>query len=126
MAEHRETVQLMAVQDYLKSVYNHPTAQQVFEAVRKEVPNITLATVYRNLDKLARSGQALKLEVNGEFRFDGHPELHQHCVCSKCGLVMDFDNPKISENAMKNFNSRKFRATSVSIKFLGLCEKCKR
>ncbi|MFH1448666.1 MAG: transcriptional repressor [Candidatus Micrarchaeota archaeon] len=124
MTEERETIQMIKIREYLKGVRIHPSAENVYEAVKKEIPSITLATVYRNLNKLSRNGDVLKLEVNGEYRFDGDVGMHQHCVCKSCGKIIDISNERISKNAMKNFNYEEFTATSVSIMFRGLCDKC--
>ena len=116
---------LQKIMDYLESVKTHPNAETVFNAVKKEIPSITLATVYRNLNKLAKHGEILRLEINGEFRFDADIGLHQHGICRNCKNMFDFFNEKISKNALKNLNSEEFEADSVSIKFHGLCKKCK-
>ena len=120
----RNTIQMQKIFDYLKSVKTHPTAETIFNAVKKDIPSITLATVYRNLNKLSETGKILKLEINGEFRFDADTCFHQHVICKKCGKVRDFFNEKISKNALKNFNLVDFDADSVSIKFYGSCKHC--
>ncbi len=120
----RNTIQMQKILDYLNSVKTHPNAETIFNAVKKDVPSITLATIYRNLNKLAELGKILKLEINGEFRFDADTCFHQHVICKNCGEVKDFFNEKISKNALKNFNLAEFNADSVSIKFYGVCKKC--
>ncbi len=124
MPGQRDTIQLAKIMDYLKSVKTHPNAEEVYLAVRKEVPSITLATVYRNLDKLYRKGLANRLEVDREFRFDGQTEGHQHCVCRECGKVLDSFDDRIPKNALKNFRKKGFRADTMEVTYKGVCVEC--
>ena len=124
MTNTRMTSQRIKILEYLKSVKTHPNAEDVYEHVKKDLPSITLATVYRNLNLLAEQGELLKLEINNEFRFDADMCYHQHCVCRKCGKIVDVFNKKISEYALKNFESKEFKASCVTVIFKGLCKKC--
>jgi Fur family transcriptional regulator, peroxide stress response regulator len=122
----RNTFQLNKIQEILINSKSHPNAEMVFNSVKKEIPTITLATVYRNLNKLVLQGKAIKLEVNGEYRFDGDLSEHQHCICNKCNKIIDLFNEKISLNVLKEFNSNEFIAEKTGIFFYGLCIKCKK
>jgi len=124
MAQTRNTVQMEKILAYLSGVKSHPNAETVFNSVRKEIPSITLATVYRNLNKLAATGRILRLEVNGEYRFDADTSPHQHGVCNACGRIFDFFDGRASGRALKNFSSPDFSAEKVSITFMGTCKKC--
>lgn len=75
---------------YLKSVYCHPTAETVYENVKVRIPNISLGTVYRNLDTLVTLGEIKKIKLSGlSDRFDGNISTHSHAICTKCGKVID-------------------------------------
>jgi Fe2+ or Zn2+ uptake regulation protein len=115
----------MKILNYLYSVKTHPSAETVYNAVKKGLPTISLATVYRNLNLLADEGKILKLEINGEFRFDGDICGHQHCVCNRCGKVLDIMQSEISQYAMKKVKSRYFEPMCVNILFTGLCRSCR-
>ena len=79
-----------AIMEYLKNSHEHPTADTVYAALRKEHPNISLGTVYRNLALLAELGEINKLSTgNGPDRFDGDIHPHYHFVCKKCSCVSD-------------------------------------
>ena len=67
----------------------HPTASEVYEAARAQMPNISLGTVYRNLSELARDGTILKLDASGDSsaRFDADTAAHAHYDCKKCGKL---------------------------------------
>ncbi len=117
---------MQKILNFVKSVNSHPTAGTVFKFVKKSVPSITLATVYRNLNKLVEQKQLLRLEINGEFRFDAETGFHQHGVCRTCGVVVDFFDEKLSKDVFKKFDFGEFEADLVSIKFYGLCKNCRR
>ncbi len=83
-----------AILDYLHSTKAHPTADTVYEHVREVMPNISLGTVYRNLNMLADGGEILRLSCGGTSdRYDGNPELHYHFLCKECGNVSDLEMP---------------------------------
>ena len=126
MVEFRNTVQMQKVLDYLNSVKSHPTAETIYNQVKKDVPSITRATVYRNLSKLVEQNQISRLEINGEFRFDADCDLHEHCVCKKCGSISEYADEKFPKNLLKKFKSKKFDAESVNVIFYGLCSNCKK
>ncbi len=120
--ERRNTIQLQKVLDYLKSVKTHPNAETVYSKVKKDIPFITRATVYRNLNKLTEEGKICKLEINGEYRFDADCRIHEHLVCRECNKVME--NFSLNEKMIKNFKSKKFSPTSVNVIFYGYCADC--
>jgi len=122
--ETRQTIQKLKIMQHLQSVKTHPSAEMIYNAVKEEVPTITLATVYRNLNFLAGEGKILKLEINNEFRFDGDISKHQHCVCKKCGCIKDLFQEEISEYALKKISHSGFQPEAVNVIFMGLCDKC--
>ena len=79
-----------SIKNFLVIRYDHPTAETVYLNIRKEFPNISLGTVYRNLNLLAEIGEIQKLSPGiGPDRFDGNPAPHYHFICRHCGCVMD-------------------------------------
>lgn len=122
----RETPQRKAILAYLKSVKIHPNAEEVFKAVVRNHPNLTLATVYRNLNLMAEQGRILRFEINKEFRYDSDVSKHQHGVCNCCNKVFDFFNEKISKYALKKFDCCDFKPNSVNIFYHGICKKCEK
>lgn len=79
-----------AIKEYLAHTTSHPTADTVYLHIKKEFPNISLGTVYRNLHLLVKTGEALKItSADGGDRFDGDTSLHYHFFCSECGKVLD-------------------------------------
>lgn len=79
-----------AVLKVLKNTKSHPTATQVYEEVKKTIPNISLGTVYRNLSELYENGDIIKVAVGDGFEhFDADTSSHIHLRCKKCGSITD-------------------------------------
>ncbi len=113
------------IKNYLLNSFDHPTADDIYMNVRKELPNISLGTVYRNLNLLADMGDILKINVSehGQ-RFDGHTTPHNHFVCTECGCVNDLAPISIDDIHCLNNDPFKGEIESHSTLFLGKCEKC--
>ncbi len=78
------------IKEFLTNRFDHPTAETVYLNVKKEFPNISLGTVYRNLSLLASHGEIHKLSTGiGPDRFDGNTTPHYHVLCTQCGGVLD-------------------------------------
>ncbi len=105
---------------------DHPTADMVYQDIRKEYPNISLGTVYRNLSLLAELGEIQKIStVSGPDRFDGMTAPHDHFTCSQCGCMLDFplaDGEKqLQKQVGKAFAGR---IDGQVVQFFGLCPDC--
>src|SRR5260370_41448863 len=93
-AGRRFTRQRAAVYDYLRSVESHPTAEEVCVAVRRQIPKISLGTVYKALEALVASHLADKLTSNdGPARYDSHSQAHYHVRDLQTGQVLDLPTP---------------------------------
>ena len=114
---------MVKILDYLKGVKTHPSAEKIYSSVKKDIPSITLATVYRNLYKLEGQGLVSRFQAGGETRFDAEERTHQHFVCRKCGKISDVFNEDISENALSSAR-KTINADSVEVTFKGLCTQC--
>ena len=81
----------------LMSRRDHPTADALYASIREEFPNISLGTVYRNLNLLVETGEILKLTCgNGPDHYDGNATPHYHFVCRECGQIYDIDLDEMS------------------------------
>lgn len=79
-----------AVYNHLCAAATHPTAEQVFSSVRQQIPNISLATVYKALEALVDAGVATRLgDGTGPARYDGRAEAHYHFRCDRTGEIID-------------------------------------
>lgn len=101
----------------------HPTAEWIYDHVRREIPNISLGTVYRNLHQLVEAGRLIQLEDGGIARFDARMEPHDHFHCRKCGKWFDIERPDLK--ALQDLgHTEGFQLESLSIEMRGLCPAC--
>lgn len=115
-----------AIVSFLKTRNDHPTADIVYKNIRETIPNISLGTVYRNLNQLANSGVILRLTCGGKTdHYDACTEPHYHFICKDCGAVIDINMP-ISKELISNAKlCSGFNIDEVSVLFSGLCSDCK-
>lgn len=115
-----------SIKRYLDSHRIHPTAETVYRSMQEEYPNISLGTVYRNLNLLAELGEILRISPgSGPDRYDGNIQPHYHFVCTECGQVLDLDmEPQTHLNALakERFDGT---ITGHATHFFGLCPKCR-
>ncbi len=103
----------------------HPTADQVYTALKAENPNLSLGTVYRNLNLLSEMGELLKIRIaDGSDRFDGRTDRHYHMVCDKCSRVFDVELSEL--DGLNDAVSQKYghKLTMVTLNLNGICCEC--
>ena len=123
----RETKQREAVLRILRNTRAHPNADLIYEEVRKEIPNISKGTVYRNLKVLQESGQIAELNLNGTVsRYEVKQESHYHFRCEQCGRVFDIDEPVDRELDRKVARRTGLKISYHQLEFRGLCKDCQR
>lgn len=114
-----------AIKGCLAGRGDHPTADMVYVEVRRNYPNISLGTVYRNLTLLAEQGDISRVNVgDGVDHFDPRTGPHMHFICSECGCVMDLDLPRetsLNESASEVFDGE---ITGSVTYFYGKCSSC--
>ena len=123
----RLTAQRRAILCVLRATTEHPEAGWIYEQVRKELPRISLATVYRNLAQLVETGLVTELDVGGARRWDGQVKPHDHIVCLRCGSVEDLDvlvdRERLEERVSQ---SSGFIVYTHQLYLQGLCPRCQR
>lgn len=102
----------------------HPTAAEVYDAVRGKMPNISLGTVYRNLGSLASDGEITRLDLGDVSRFDCDTSEHSHFACKKCGAIFDVRIRPSARRGLLSSLRGGFSADSASVLFSGYCPKC--
>ncbi len=119
------TVQRKVIMDELRKLKCHPTADELYEVVRRKLPRISLGTVYRNLEVLSANGEILRLGGGKkQMCFDGDTSRHYHLICCRCGVVEDIV-PGDMGSVEKELESKLTgRITGVSVDFSGYCRKC--
>ena len=117
----RITPQREAVLRYLSQTRSHPTAAEVFQAVRKVFPHISRATVYNTLNLMSRLGLITELRrQDGSIRYETNQEPHVNLICVSCGRVFDWDAPiSLPEERPKGF-----ALLQVRVDAYGYCPEC--
>ena len=114
-----------AILEIVSASHSHPTAAQVYAAVKEKIPNISLGTVYRNLAQLSQNGDILMLSVGeGCERYDGNVKAHLHLHCKVCGNIFDiplYENNELNALALKEG----FKCESTICIIEGICKDCK-
>lgn len=114
----------MLIMRILKETDSHPSANWIHTEVRKEMPTLSLGTVYRNLRLLKERGEILELGFGDFSRFDGNPHNHYHFKCEKCGHVFDVDLPLHRELDQEAAEKTGFVVLQHRLEFTGLCQGC--
>ena len=121
----RITRQRKVILEGLRNTTSHPTAAEIYDIVRQELPRVSLGTVYRNLETLSRDGHILKLDLDeGQKRFDGRTNHHYHLRCLRCGSVLDIDLDPQTEIVKKANRTNNCLVTGHKLEFFGLCPQC--
>jgi len=122
----RQTAQRQAIYEALHDDTSHPTADTVYQRVRQKIKNISLGTVYRNLNRLVSEGAIQEIPVaDGPSRYDYRTDKHYHFICDGCGSVCDVNLP-FQANLNKQLEaSSKLSIRTHQIVFYGLCSACK-
>lgn len=110
-----------AIMRCLRSTTCHPSAEWVYSQLKPEIPDLSLATVYRNLARFRAEGEVQVIGcVDGEDRYDGNTAPHGHFICRGCGAVIDLppipvDTPDLAQVGWQE---------SYSVTFYGRCNQC--
>jgi Fur family peroxide stress response transcriptional regulator len=119
------TVQRRTILEVLADRTDHPTADQVYAAVRRRMPDVSRTTVYRVLDTLVRLGLAVKTPHSGAaVRFDPRTERHHHLVCTRCDRVIDLHAPELNALRLPDTRRLGFEIDDFSLHIRGLCADC--
>ncbi len=105
----------------------HLTADELYDIVKKVMPRISLATVYRNLEILSEAGIIGKLEISGrQKRFDYDPEDHDHIYCAVCHRVDNLNIERSGDEAKKMASVEGYSVTGYRLEIIGICESCQK
>ncbi|MBI5418458.1 MAG: transcriptional repressor [Deltaproteobacteria bacterium] len=127
MKKSRNTRQRAVILDVLKNTESsHPTAETIYREARKVLPNISLGTVYRNLNFLRGQGLVREIRSNNEAssRFEGErpPHAHFHCTC--CQTVHDIPLPDCVRNLQWEGDTPICSVNSLELHIVGACSQC--
>lgn len=120
----KNTKQRNVVYEELKGRHDHPTPEELYNAIKPRYSAISIATVYRNLRILAEEGKAIEIKSDKNIlRYDAKVEPHYHFKCSRCGAVLDLDIP-YDKSQDKELSKQGYKVDFHSIIFYGLCPNC--
>ncbi len=103
---------------------DHPTADQIYEAVRERIPQLSRTTIYRVLETFVDLGILRRLRQTGAARFDGKIERHHHVVCTQCGKIVDLEDTGLDCLSIPNEKMQGFEIDDFSVHFSGICPNC--
>jgi Fur family transcriptional regulator, peroxide stress response regulator len=119
------THQRAIIYQSLMSAPGHPSPEEVYDVVRKQIPSISLATVYKTLHTFVESGVLRELSLHhGSIRVDATTEPHHHLVCTKCKAVFDLDEDALKPPKLLGKIPKCFRVDRMSVEIHGVCQKC--
>lgn len=105
----------------------HPNADYIYQKVRQKLPNISLATVYRNLKQLSEQGVIRSIEgLDGSVHFDHNTGKHHHFICTRCKKIFDIDDSVTAGLDAKIFEAYGASVETSDFTFKGLCKDCRR
>ena len=121
------TVQRRVVHDEVAGRRDHPTADQVYEAVKRKLPGLSRTTVYRVLEMLVDAGFVRRVpSADSVVRFEPVSERHHHLVCESCGRLEDLEDRAVPPLRIPTKRSSGFEVRTYSVNFLGFCSICRR
>jgi Fur family peroxide stress response transcriptional regulator len=123
---YKATPQRIAICRFALQSRDHPTAQRIYDEVRKVHPTVSLATVYKTLQILTEHGLVQELDLPGsQARFDSYVEPHINLVCMRCGKIQDFKDNAAREMVDRAAAKAEFTRTGQRLDIYGLCKTCR-
>ena len=120
---YKNTEQKKIILDAFKAGY-HPTADELLQKIRKNHPDYSRATLYRNLASFCESGELRKISAVGQTdRYTNNVDCHYHLVCEKCGAIEDLSMPNAIKTPQKLLN---YDVNYHELTFYGICPKCQK
>ena len=127
-AKRNNSKKRQAIYDYPCSVTDHPTAEMIYAALKPDIPELSLGTVYRNLAVLIDEGQIISVgKVDGQERYDARTVPHAHFVCRGCRRVLDVFLPDVVSELYEGVDADYDHLTERhTLTLYGLCSQCRR
>jgi len=121
----RMTPQRYAVLSYLYEHQTHPTADEIYKALEKKFPNMSVATVYNNLRAFKELGLVQELTYGDHSsRFDADISEHYHLICTQCGSISDLFNIEIPNIEQAISEQTGYKIDYKRVEIYGVCPKC--
>ena len=121
------THQRQVLYEVMKTMHGHPSPEEVYARVKKKVPAISLATVYKNIHLFVESGVFRKMSVHhGSVRVEMNEHAHHHLVCSKCKAIAAIDEVALGKLPKRQKMPGGFLVERYSVDVIGVCAKCQK
>jgi Fur family peroxide stress response transcriptional regulator len=118
------THQRQVIYEAATSMIGHPSPEAIYDKVRKKVPSISLATVYKNIRTFLDSGLLQEVSLHhGSLRVESNHAPHHHLVCVRCRSIMDFDEAGLGRLQLRKL-PRGFQVKRIAVDILGICRPC--
>ncbi|HZX09305.1 MAG TPA: Fur family transcriptional regulator [Acidobacteriota bacterium] len=112
----------LKVLNYLENGQKHSDAEQIYRTIKKEIPTVSMTSIYNTLDIFQKKGLIAPLFITGsEVRFDVIVSPHQHFFCERCGRIIDLD---IDSECFKKKNIEGHKVNEIQGYFIGICKDC--
>jgi Fur family peroxide stress response transcriptional regulator len=122
---YKATTQRIAICRFALQSRDHPTAQRIYDEVRKVHPTVSLATVYKTLQILTEHDLIQELDLpQSQARFDSYVEPHINLVCMRCGKIQDFKDNAAQEMVERVTKKEQFTRTGQRLDIYGMCKTC--
>lgn len=119
------THQRQVIYQALMVMHDHPSPEVIYEKVRKRIPSISLATVYKNIKTFVDSGLLREVSLHhGSARLETNMDPHHHLVCIQCKAIVDLDDGDLEPVRLKKKLPRGFSVQRYSVEIIGLCSHC--
>lgn len=120
------THQRRMIYETVMAMHGHPSPELIYDAVRKKIPSISLATVYKNVRTFLGSGMLREVSMHhGSIRVEPNESEHYHLVCTRCRQITDLGPESVQVRPLTKKRSIKgFHVTRISIDVLGVCARC--
>ena len=119
------THQRLVIYETVMSLHGHPSPELIYEGVRKKIPSISLATVYKNVRTFLDSGMLRQVSFHhGSLRVEPNEHEHHHLVCVRCKQITDLDAESLGPVRVKERLPRGFQVTRITVDVLGICAAC--
>lgn len=119
------TPQRVAIYRALLDSEDHPTPEMLYRTVSREMPSLSLATIYKTLDVLAEVGLVRSVAVDSDRRrYDANDDAHHHLVCTSCGCIRDYYSDEF-DSLLPARRVQGFAPQNISVNISGICEECR-
>lgn len=120
------TPQRLAVYKALLESEEHPTPEMLYKRVKRQMPSLSLATIYKALDALQAVGLVRTVAVDSDKRrYDANDDTHHHLICSDCGRIRDYYSHEF-DGLVPRRQVKGFVPQAISVSITGLCSHCRR